>query len=186
MRSSKMALTGLASWLLLVLLIAPALAETFGAKVSFTGLVVRDERPSWRYCGDYFVTIQVREIRQNPGDQLSIGQELPVYYAAAQGLRSGDVVDVRGTSCLTGGPMQCVGSVVVLAGQGDYIGFAVQAMADVNGDGIVNLLDLVAVALAYRASGPVVGPRADVNRDGVVNLLDLVLVSRNYGRSWGE
>jgi hypothetical protein len=74
----------------------------------------------------------------------------------------------------------------VLAAQGDYIGFVMQAMADVNGDGTVDLFDLVAVALAYRTSGTVLGLRADINRDGVVNLLDLVLVSKNYGRTWGE
>lgn len=181
-----MVLTGLVSWLLLALLITPTFAEAFGAKVSFTGLVVQDEMPTWRYCGDYFVTIHVREIQQDPGKQLSVGQEFPVYYAAAQGLRSGDVVDVRGTSCLTGGPMQCVGSVVVLAGQGDYIGFAVRTMADVNGDGVINLLDLVAVTIAYRKSESTFDPRADVNRDGVVNLLDLVLVSLNYGRGLGQ
>lgn len=184
MKSSKVILAGLVLWLLLASLIGPVLAETIGAKVHFTGKVIQDEMPTWRYCGDYFVTIQVQEIRQNPGNQLSVGQELPVYYASMQGLRSGDVVDVRGTSCLTGGPLQCVGSIIVLSAHGDYIGFAVQTMADVNGDGVVNLLDLVAIAVAYRKSGQALDQRADVNRDGVVDLLDLVLVSTNYGRSW--
>ncbi|MGQ9493307.1 MAG: dockerin type I domain-containing protein [Anaerolineae bacterium] len=186
MKGSKLVLKCLVLGFLFAVLIAPVFATVIGSKVSFTGIVVRAEAPTWRYCGDYFVTMRVMEIRQDPGNQLSAGQEFPVYYAAAQGLRNGDVVDVRGTSCLAGGPRQCVGSVVVIATQGDYISFAMQTMADVNGDSIVNLLDLVAVALAYRTGGPVFDPRADVNRDGVVNLLDLVLVSRNYGRSWGD
>ncbi|MBC7232326.1 MAG: hypothetical protein H5T68_03670 [Chloroflexi bacterium] len=186
MQDNRIVVRGLVLGLLLAVCAFPVFAEPIGSKVSFTGLVLSDEMPTWRYCGNYSVTMRVMEIRQNPGNQLSAGQEFPVYYAAAQGLHSGDIVDVRGTSCLGGGPRQCVGSIVVLAAQGDYIGFVVQAMADVNGDGTVNLLDLVAVALAYRTSGTALGLRADINGDGVVNLLDLVLVSKNYGRTWGE
>ena len=43
--------------------------------------------------------------------------------------------------------------------------------ADVNGDGFVNILDLVAVVSAFGTAEP------DLNGDGVVNILDLVIVA---------
>lgn len=45
---------------------------------------------------------------------------------------------------------------------------------DVNGDGVVNILDLVAVANAFGKSVP------DVNGDGTVNVLDLVAVANAF------
>ena len=50
----------------------------------------------------------------------------------------------------------------------------VSLSADVNGDGIVNILDLVAIANAFGADSP------DLNGDGVVNILDLVLVANAF------
>ena len=47
--------------------------------------------------------------------------------------------------------------------------------ADVNGDGDVNVLDLVIVANAFGKSEP------DVNGDGVVNVLDLVVLANALG-----
>ena len=46
--------------------------------------------------------------------------------------------------------------------------------ADINGDGIVNILDLVAVANAFGKDAP------DVNGDGTVNVLDLVAVANAF------
>ena len=53
---------------------------------------------------------------------------------------------------------------------------------DVNGDGRVNILDLVLVAqdLGKPAS---VDSRTDVNGDGTINILDLVLVAQHLGES---
>ena len=48
---------------------------------------------------------------------------------------------------------------------------------DVNRDGQVNVLDLVAVANAFGEDVP------DVNGDGIVNILDLVLVAQHFGDS---
>ena len=47
---------------------------------------------------------------------------------------------------------------------------------DVNKDGIVNILDLVAVANGFGKNAP------DVNADGVVNVLDLVAVANAFGQ----
>ena len=46
--------------------------------------------------------------------------------------------------------------------------------ADVNGDGVVNILDLVVVANAFGETAP------DLNGDGTVNVLDLVLVANAF------
>ena len=46
--------------------------------------------------------------------------------------------------------------------------------ADVNGDGLVNILDLVATANALGSQTP------DLNGDGVVNILDVVIVANNF------
>lgn len=50
--------------------------------------------------------------------------------------------------------------------------------ADVNGDGSVNVIDLLAVINAWNATGP--NP-ADVNGDGVVNVSDLLAVINAWG-----
>ena len=47
--------------------------------------------------------------------------------------------------------------------------------ADVNNDGNLNVLDLIAVAASFESKGA--GLTADVNRDGVVDILDLILVA---------
>ena len=53
-----------------------------------------------------------------------------------------------------------------------------QLVADVNGDGVVNIQDLVLVAGQFGKTGE---HRADVNGDGVVNIQDLVLVAGAFG-----
>ena len=53
---------------------------------------------------------------------------------------------------------------------------------DVNGDGQVNIFDLVFVAQQFGQSVPADSP-ADVIRDGVVNILDLVEVARHFGNA---
>ena len=52
--------------------------------------------------------------------------------------------------------------------------------ADVNGDGIVNIQDLVAVAAAFGETGETL---ADVNGDGIVNIQDLVAVAAAFGET---
>ena len=57
-------------------------------------------------------------------------------------------------------------------------GAAPQLVADVNGDDIVNIQDLVLVAGQFGKTGK---HSADVNGDGVVNIQDLVLVAGAFG-----
>ena len=52
------------------------------------------------------------------------------------------------------------------------------AIYDVNGDKIVNLLDLAAVAAQF---GKHSDSNADANGDGVINVLDLVLIAAHFG-----
>ena len=53
--------------------------------------------------------------------------------------------------------------------------------ADVNSDGIVDVLDLVLVASMYGNKGQNLAP--DVNSDGIVDVLDLVLVAGMFGNA---
>ena len=53
---------------------------------------------------------------------------------------------------------------------------ATRSFADVNGDGRVNVLDLVQVANGFGKSTP------DLNDDGAVNILDLVFVSQQFSQ----
>ncbi len=56
---------------------------------------------------------------------------------------------------------------------------APQLAADVNGDGIVNILDLTAVSGKFGETGEI---PADVNGDGQVNIQDLVMVAGAFGQ----
>ena len=51
-------------------------------------------------------------------------------------------------------------------------------MADINNDGVVNILDLVLVASQFGTTGP---SAADLNGDNTVNIQDLVLVANALG-----
>ena len=52
----------------------------------------------------------------------------------------------------------------------------VEVNLDVNGDGIVNILDLVTVASGFGTDSP------DINGDGIVNILDLVAVANAFSQ----
>ena len=81
---------------------------------------------------------------------------------------------------LTLGPNPVVNRVFALARDMYHVTFiavaseASRLAKDVNGDGAVNVLDLITIVSNLDQTGP---NRADVNGDGIVNLLDLVLVA---------
>ncbi len=56
------------------------------------------------------------------------------------------------------------------------------APVDVNGDGTVNILDLVFVAGHFGASVTAANKAADVNGDDAINILDLTLIAQNFGK----
>ncbi|MDO8490789.1 MAG: nidogen-like domain-containing protein [Dehalococcoidia bacterium] len=75
----------------------------------------------------------------------------------------------------TSGTVSGTASVTVIAG--------VRLPGDVNNDGVVDVLDLVAVAAAFGSvpTSPNRNADADLNQDGIVNILDLVVVGLNFG-----
>ena len=68
------------------------------------------------------------------------------------------------------------GSLVIIA-QVQSIGISA---ANVNHDGIVNILDLVIVASNFGQTGR--NLQGDVNRDGIIDVLDLVRIARYFGQ----
>ncbi len=60
------------------------------------------------------------------------------------------------------------------------IGVPKQLKEDINGDGVVNIQDLVMVASQFGQTGE---NKADVNEDGVVNIQDLVLVAAAFSNA---
>lgn len=52
---------------------------------------------------------------------------------------------------------------------------------DVDGNGIVNILDITSVSQKYGTTVSKPYPRYDVNQDGVINILDLTLVGNHFG-----
>ncbi len=59
----------------------------------------------------------------------------------------------------------------------------VKRAGDVNGDGVVNIVDKVLVRNAFGQGGDPGWIPADVNRDGVVNIIDKVIVRNQFGLS---
>ena len=61
----------------------------------------------------------------------------------------------------------------------------IKLMGDVNGDCIVDLYDLTAVALAFSSSpgDPNWNPETDLKEDGIIDIFDIVTIVFNYGRT---
>jgi len=108
---------------------------------------------------------------------LSAGESVEVMFTA-----SGDLLTERGEYEIT----------VTATSQGDSTKSAevtttttIESVPwDLNDDGIINILDLVAVANQFGESGDNLS--GDVNMDGIVNILDLVAVANNFGKTQAE
>ena len=94
------------------------------------------------------------------------------------GLGNGNLVDVR-SNPLNFSSINT--HIPALQSRGVEVWFddIVAQPADVNGDGSVNIFDLVSVASQFGKQGQNLAE--DVNGDGVVNILDLVLVAGMFG-----
>lgn len=55
-----------------------------------------------------------------------------------------------------------------------------EVLEDINGDGIIDLLDLSLVSLKYNLQSTDIGfdEKCDLNKDGIIDILDLVLISK--------
>jgi hypothetical protein len=58
-------------------------------------------------------------------------------------------------------------------------------VTDINGDGIVNILDITIVSVAFRSKpgDPNWNALADLDKNGIVNIIDINLVARDYGKT---
>ena len=61
--------------------------------------------------------------------------------------------------------------------------FCVKLAGDVNGDGVVNLLDFAQLRSDYGKSGDPGWIPTDINSDGYVNLLDFAILRNQYGQN---
>ena len=76
----------------------------------------------------------------------------------------------------------------VATGNNTIVGFGEESVkvgipGDVNGDGVVNGLDITALLADFgKTGGAISNPKADVNEDGVVNGLDITALLANFGK----
>jgi hypothetical protein len=73
------------------------------------------------------------------------------------------------------------------ADQPDYgnwdVYYKTSLVGDINGDGVVSIMDLAIVAVAYGSyqGHPNYNIDYDLNGDGIIDILDLSIIGRNYG-----
>jgi hypothetical protein len=62
--------------------------------------------------------------------------------------------------------------------------FTFALVGDINGDGVVNILDAIMLANAYYSvpGDANWNPKADLNGDGSVNILDAIILANNFGK----
>jgi hypothetical protein len=57
--------------------------------------------------------------------------------------------------------------------------------ADLNGDGVINIIDIAIVARAFgtKPGDPNWNEVADLNKDGWINIIDIATVARDFGKT---
>jgi len=65
------------------------------------------------------------------------------------------------------------------------VSMAPPLIGDINGDGVINILDSILLANAFgsKPGSPNWDPRADLNNDNAVNILDAIKLAGNFGKS---
>jgi len=71
-------------------------------------------------------------------------------------------------------------------GSSETVYFTVTIFGDINGDGIIDIMDLLIIALAYgsQPGDPHWDPDADINNDEIVDIMDAVIIGVNFGKTW--
>jgi hypothetical protein len=66
-----------------------------------------------------------------------------------------------------------------------YISLTQKPLGDVNGDRVVNILDISLVAFSFdcKSGDARWNSKADLNKDGVINIIDITLVAKDYGKT---
>ena len=59
------------------------------------------------------------------------------------------------------------------------------AIADLNNDGIVNMVDITIVTVAFGATtgGPRWDARADIDQSDIIDIVDVTMVVKDYGKT---
>ena len=112
-------------------------------------------------------------VQLSKGDMDRQGTLLSVRFTAIANGDSGLTVDNFQAGSRRGEKIPITPSEIILVVGGDA-----PPAWDVNGDGIINILDLVLVSVNFGKTGQSI---ADVNGDGVVNIIDLVKVAGEIG-----
>ena len=103
------------------------------------------------------------------GDEISRGEGLltNIYYAR----NDQGIVD----ACLTDVIISSPDGEGLLA-EGDCIQLEDSLLGDMNGDGILNILDVISLVQLIIENEPIDNALADINSDGVVNVLDVIVL----------
>jgi len=59
----------------------------------------------------------------------------------------------------------------------------IKMMGDINGDGIINILDILIAATAFGSmpGDPNWNPEVDLDNNGLINILDIVQIAVHFG-----
>ena len=132
------------------------------------------------------ITVAFTLLNRTGTSFLSINQTTPLHASASINL----TFTVQ-TQNLPRGNYTMIAHVFPVKGQTDISNNTMTSLlqvhipGDINGDGVVNIIDLVAVGSHFgaRRGDPNYLSAADLNNDGVINIIDLTIVGSTFGRT---